>query len=49
MNEKQHDNYLWDREGEPDDDVRRLEVLMAPLAHDPRRPHARNRSRYRGR
>ena len=28
------DDYLWDRSGEPDPDVARLEGLLSPLAHD---------------
>ncbi|HEX8286032.1 MAG TPA: hypothetical protein VF588_21920 [Pyrinomonadaceae bacterium] len=29
-------DYLWDKTGEPDGEVERLEALLAPLAHRPR-------------
>jgi hypothetical protein len=29
MTEKTSDEYVWDRSGEPDEDVRRLESLLA--------------------
>lgn len=32
------DDYLWDRTGPPDDDVRRLEELLGGFAHDRRFP-----------
>ena len=38
MSDKHDDAYLWDRTGEPDEDVQRLEALLAPLAHDGRVP-----------
>jgi hypothetical protein len=31
-----NDDYLWDRSGEPDPDVERLETLLEPLRHRPR-------------
>lgn len=37
-----NDEYLWNREGEPDLEVARLEKLLAPLAYDP----AAHRARY---
>jgi len=30
-----HDDYLWDRSGEPDPELERLESLLAPLGHRP--------------
>ena len=30
-----NDEYLWNREGEPDPEVARLEKLLAPVAYDP--------------
>lgn len=32
------DDYLWDRSGEPDPEIARLEKALAPLAHDGRAP-----------
>jgi hypothetical protein len=32
-----NDNYLWDRTGEPDTDVRELEELLGTLRYEPRR------------
>src|SRR5687768_1815849 len=29
-------DYLWDRSGEPDEDIQKLEELLAPLAYEPR-------------
>ena len=29
-------DYLWDRSGEPDDEIQNLEELLAPLAYQPR-------------
>src|SRR5690348_423294 len=31
-------DYLWDRSGEPDEDIARLEALLAPYAHRGRPP-----------
>jgi len=38
MNEQPDDRYLWDRSGPSDEDVERLERLLAPLAHHGRPP-----------
>src|SRR5688500_12868222 len=29
-------DYLWDRSGEPDEEIQKLEELLAPLAYQPR-------------
>ena len=29
-------DYLWDRSGEPDEDIQKLEEILAPLAYQPR-------------
>ena len=31
-----HDNYLWDRTGEPDQEIQRLEELLGELRYQPR-------------
>src|SRR5579864_5247093 len=31
------ENYLWDKSGEPDPEIQRLENLLAPLGHKPDR------------
>lgn len=36
MSEERNDDYLWDRSGEPDPEVQRLESLLAPFGHDGR-------------
>ena len=38
-----NDDYLWDRSGEPDPDIERLERLLAPFAHDGRALRSANR------
>jgi len=30
-------DYLWDKKGEPDAEVARLETLLGTFAHEPRR------------
>lgn len=35
-----HDDYLWDRSGDPDPEIERLENLLAPLAYKGRRARA---------
>lgn len=41
------DRYLWDRSGEPDADIERLEELLAPFAHDASRSAASARKNRR--
>lgn len=49
MKEETPDSYLWDRTGEPDPDVARLEELLAPLGHHaPLRPLPARVPRRRG-
>src|SRR5258708_21294764 len=43
------DDYLWDRSGAPDRDVKQLEDLLAPLRHDAPLDELRLRARRRTR
>jgi hypothetical protein len=56
MKDETPDSYLWDRTGEPDREVARLEELLGPLGHHgsmppltTRRPRPRGRLRLAGR
>jgi hypothetical protein len=46
MSKEQNGDYLWDKTGEPDPEVQRLESLLAPFAHDDRPFAARVRTRW---
>jgi hypothetical protein len=49
MKDETPDSYLWDRTGEPDPEVARLEELLSPLAHRASAPQLPRRSPRRSR